>query len=120
MVRSSSRHQSIKLLCIELDMSLLDLWSEWNFAVVSEGTNWPALSTLEKQRLDNPRRPCYRAKSLKTTIERRSRICRFIEDTAQEAGTVEKAIELTQNLMSTIGKGKSCSLYQLSEYIRKL
>ena len=64
---------------------------------------------------------------LKTIIERRARICRFIEDSANELKDTEvhriaRAIELTKNLMATrlAKKGKSGSPDALSEYIRTL
>ena len=127
-------HSCSSLWCV-LDMNLDDLWSEWKDGVVAEGEGlfchhgcgpyrhlghkFPPLETmlLEKNVTIE--------KCLKTTIERRARICRFIEDTrikSKAKDGLAHAMAMTKRLMSgeLAKNGETCSLHKLSEYIRTL
>lgn len=100
-------------------MSLDDIWYEWCVKVVSEGDVFPSLKELDSGLYGN--KQSFRSKHLKTTIERRRRICRFIEETKAECGSEKEALRIVKDLMIKIGSGdQPCSNYQLSEYIRKL
>jgi len=102
-----------------LDMSLDDIWNEWCVKVVSEGDVFPSLKELDSGLYG--KKGTLRSKHLKTTIERRRRICRFIEETKLECGNEKEALKLVKDLMIKIGSGdEPCSLYKLSEHIRKL
>lgn len=107
------------LILFALDMSLDDVWNEWCVKVVSEGDVWPSLKELDSGLCGN--KQSFRAKHLKTTIERRRRICKFIEEAKEECGSEEEALKLVKDMMINIGSGgKPCTLYKLSEHIRKL
>lgn len=111
---NTSRHVLRKLRDLN-DMSIRDVYDEWHVKCVSEGVEYDPLKEFEKRRLEHKEQ--YRSENLKTSIARRRHLCYFVEQTANELGSLDRAFKWIEDLQLKLGKGKPCSLHKLWKHI---
>lgn len=97
------------------DMTIQDIYEEWNVAVVSEGVEFCSLKEFERRRTDLKEE--YRSEALKTAIARRRHLANFIDQTAKELGSLDRAFNWIEDLQVKLGQGKKCTLYRLWQHI---
>ena len=97
------------------DMSIKDVYEEWNVAVVSEGVEFCSLKEFERRRTELKEQ--YRSDQLKTAVHRRRNLAAFVEQTATELGDLDRAFKWIEDLQLKLGHGKKCTLYKLWQHI---
>lgn len=97
------------------EMTIEDVYEEWNTAVISEGVQFSSLKELERRRTELKEQ--YRTEGLKTTITRRRQLAQFVDQTAKELGSLDRAFSWIADLQVKLGKGKKCPLYRLWQHI---
>jgi len=99
------------------ELTIEDMWEEWTVGFTSQGRVWEPLKELERKRIDKVKQ--YRMPCLRSAIERRSIICKFVENKAVLLGSVEAAIQYANRVKASTGqKGKPLSNFKFSDSLR--
>ena len=102
---------SLKVMTPLKDLSLDELWAEWNLGFEANNRTWPPLKKLESDR-QKKKCPAYYTEELETLIRRKRQIAEHGERTSLEHLKALQSHLATEN-------GGSCSLYFLWKYIRQ-